>query len=1075
MPPLVRIFLLALCLGFLPSLLLGQPVDTNVRPLSWHQVQRDELHRTDRHRYELRLEPGQFLQVTVACRNVVPILNLLNGTGKNLLEVQFFQAPSNGKLSYHVAQAGLYQLTITSEDDLREAVGRYELTATVTTRPSAEDLAFARALLLQQQYWPLLSQGTAASLQELLKVTQESLPIWQAQGERAYTANALTFMAEAYKAQEQFDPALEHFKQALAILREIGVPARIAGSLIPIGQIYAARSDYRQALEYYLEALVIFEQDKHVNMAGWNLTNIGQVYTAYGEPGQALEYYRRSYAAYDQYQGAATERFTGLGVALSGMANTYLALGEKQQALDHLKQALDHFKNARNRLNEYLAYARMGEIFTSLGDYQQAELYLNQAVQHFRHSQSLAEANALSSLGQYAKAKGDQPQALAALQTALAIRRKLGNRRGQAQALTQIGAVNVLQGQVQNALLHFAEAQTLWQEIGDKYSEGITLNYLGLAYFERQEMTQARTHFQQALTLRRATNDREGEANTLYNLARVDLLEGQFQTAQQQIEAALRLVESVRATVHNEDLRASYLATVKDYYEFYVDLLMQRQRQEPDAGFASAAWRASEMARARSLSETLAATQRQLRQGIPPQLLQREEALQQRLNAKAEYQRKLIGNKARADLLLAAAQEIQTITAELQEARTAIQVGHPQHAALLQAAPLTVKEMQQSLLDEQTLLLSYALGKERSYLWVISPTSISSHELPPRHVIEAAARQVYEQLIAPTEPPDTTALEPSLQKLSELILAPVCRQLGQKRLLIVADGALQYIPFAVLPEVTNAPLIVQHEIIHLPSATSLAVLRREMKGRTPAARTVAVFADPVFTADDPRLLRARHNRKQTSASSELEQALRDIGESSLNLRRLPLTRREAEMISTLVQAADRKTALDFTASRANARQENLRDYRILHFATHGILNSTHPELSGLVLSLVDEHGQAQDGFLRLHEIYNLRLQAELVVLSACQTGLGKDIKGEGLIGLTRGFMYAGAPRVIASLWKVSDKATAEFMQNFYQGMLGEQKLSPAAALRAAQIKVLQQKRWEHPRYWAAFTLQGEWQ
>ena len=146
----------------------------------------------------------------------------------------------------------------------------------------------------------------------------------------------------------------------------------------------------------------------------------------------------------------------------------------------------------------------------------------------------------------------------------------------------------------------------------------------------------------------------------------------------------------------------------------------------------------------------------------------------------------------------------------------------------------------------------------------------------------------------------------------------------------------------------------------------------------------------------------------------------------------------------------------------------------MHFATHGLLNSIHPELSGVVLSLVNKRGEAQDGFLRLNEIYSLKLPVELVVLSACQTGLGKEIRGEGLVGLTRGFMYAGSPRVMASLWKVDDKATSELMKSFYQGMLGSRHLSPAGALRAAQIEMLKQKRWQSPFYWAAFGLQGEW-
>jgi CHAT domain-containing protein len=192
-----------------------------------------------------------------------------------------------------------------------------------------------------------------------------------------------------------------------------------------------------------------------------------------------------------------------------------------------------------------------------------------------------------------------------------------------------------------------------------------------------------------------------------------------------------------------------------------------------------------------------------------------------------------------------------------------------------------------------------------------------------------------------------------------------------------------------------------------------------------------------------------------------------------NLTRLPFSREEAELISAIVPGEAGMKALDFRANRATAMSGELNQYRMIHFATHGLLDSERPELSGLVFSLVDETGKAQDGFLRLHEIYNLRLPAELVVLSACQTGLGKEIKGEGLIGLTRGFMYAGALRVVASLWQVDDVATSELMQRFYRGMLRD-GLRPAAALRAAQIEMWKQRQWQSPYYWGAFVLQGEW-
>ncbi len=189
---------------------------------------------------------------------------------------------------------------------------------------------------------------------------------------------------------------------------------------------------------------------------------------------------------------------------------------------------------------------------------------------------------------------------------------------------------------------------------------------------------------------------------------------------------------------------------------------------------------------------------------------------------------------------------------------------------------------------------------------------------------------------------------------------------------------------------------------------------------------------------------------------------------------MPGTRQEAETIMALVPEGERIESFDFEANRDTVTSRELGKYRILHFATHGFANSQKPELSGIIMSLVDKKGNWQNGFLRLNDIYNLSLPVELVVLSACQTGLGKNIRGEGLVGLTRGFMYAGAPRVVASLWRVDDVATAKLMSQFYQGML-QDGFSAVEALRGAQLQLWQEEGWKSPYYWAAFTLQGEWQ
>jgi CHAT domain-containing protein len=272
-------------------------------------------------------------------------------------------------------------------------------------------------------------------------------------------------------------------------------------------------------------------------------------------------------------------------------------------------------------------------------------------------------------------------------------------------------------------------------------------------------------------------------------------------------------------------------------------------------------------------------------------------------------------------------------------------------------------------------------------------------------------------------------------------------------------------------------------VVSLPSASALAVLRRELAGRSAAPKTLAVLADPVFRPDDSRVVRnARREHLHLGRAEEFSESFsRSIAPLDLRageidprqLNRLRFSEKEAEAIAKLVPEPQRFKALGFAATRSVATGGELAFYRMIHFATHGLIDSRRPELSTLVLSLVNERGEPQNGFLRLHDIYNLELRADLVVLSACQTALGQEIRGEGLVGLTRGFMYAGAARVLASLWSVDDRATSVLMRRFYEHMITD-GLSPAAALRQAQIDMSRDPQWRSPYYWAGFSLQGEW-
>jgi CHAT domain-containing protein len=377
-----------------------------------------------------------------------------------------------------------------------------------------------------------------------------------------------------------------------------------------------------------------------------------------------------------------------------------------------------------------------------------------------------------------------------------------------------------------------------------------------------------------------------------------------------------------------------------------------------------------------------------------------------------------------------------------------------------------------------------------------------SFELPARHQIEETAQQLYlllangnarKQNESRTEQKLRVArveaeYSAAATKLSAMLIAPVTSLLMQKRLVIVADGLLQYIPFSALPDPAAVngdpfrPLIANHEIISLPSLSTLAMQRKEQHVSQQAKHLVAVFADPVFERDDPRVRQAslarssqfNTNRNGKRPAGRYRASLEWDSESEpIKFERLPFTLQEAQAIAAVIPNADIKVAIGFDASLNAILMAQLHQYRVIHFATHAVFNNSHPELSGIVLSLIDKSGRPQNGFLRLNKIYNLDLQADLVVLSACQTALGKAAKGEGLIGLTRGFMYAGAGRVLASLWRINDRSTAELMSYFYEGMF-QQHLTPAAALRSAQIKMWQTNAWRSPHHWAAFIMQGEW-
>lgn len=860
-------------------------------------------------------------------------------------------------------------------------------------------------------------------------------------------ARALNNLGEVCYSLGELRESVGLFERALGVWAEAGGDRRgEALAHLNIGYSLSDLGERRGAAEHYRRSLSLWQSVDDRRGVALAQTALGGVNSFFGDKETALALHRQALGLF-----RALGNRQGEAAALNGIAHAYEDLNEPLSALDHYAQALQLYEQIGNRDFAALNKLYVGRMYYLLGDF----------------------ARALDHYGQ-----------------SLALSREVGDRNIEAHALNGVGMIYEAGGEKGRALAQFEFALSLYHRLGDRRGQAYALNNLGYVYSSLGEWRKALACFRLALPLIRAASDRRGEALTLLNNARAERASGNLEAALALIRESIEIIEMQRAKVKSEDLRTSYFASVHEHYELYIDLLMTLDASSPGASYDAEALLVSERARARALMESLAGARAERQQDEGSPLLKREREVQEQLDAKAEYRMRLLSGKHTEEQEREVARELRALALEYQEIHASIREHSPRLAALTQPESLGVERILRELReDPDTLLLEFSLGEERSYLWVVSAAGIEGHVLPDRATIEKAVGKSYELLTKrqtleelPSGQREEVARAADAEyrtesaALSRMLLGPAAARLGARRLLIVSDGLLQNIPFEALPEPDGSgrPLLLGHEVVGLPSALILSALRQEKERAAP--RTVAVLADPVFDKDDPRVGSPQMGDAPREADGDLARALRDVtgaGPGAYDIPRLPSTRREARAIEALLPSGEALIATDFAASRSQVLGEELSRYRIIHFATHGILDSEHPELSGIILSLVDERGNPQNGFLRLHDIYRLDLSAELVVLSACRTGLGRNVRGEGFMSLTRGFLYAGSKSVVASLWQVDDEATSELMGYFYRGVLKE-GLTPAAALRAAKVEMLKRDDRRAPYFWAGFVLQGEY-
>jgi CHAT domain-containing protein len=943
--------------------------------------------------------------------------------------------------------------------------------------PKRAETAFQNAIALQDKQ-------TGKGLAEAVDLFGQSARLFESAHANDKAANAYVHAGEIYFMLSQYDRARRSFRKALHFGKHPDIRCK---ALSRMARTYATTGPSSLADHYSSEAMNLCEGLSE-NMQAEALEARGEALDYTGQRLNNEDYYVRARNLF-----AAANDKNGQAQALLMLAYHALFSGDKQEeGLDSSAQAMQVWSSMQNRhgiarMRSLLAtfavvrgefetaqcnYKVSRPIFRDIGDKDNEGIVSNglgyvswelgdwqKSLEHYQHARAifarlqdqLGEIEAISGMGKALTALKSYKAVLPLYAAELRLARQMGDPLAVAHALQDIATGYEAESRYAQAETFYRSSLRSFRAANNFYSEGEVLIRLGHLQAAQKRYQQAIVSLEQAKMLEEKIGRIAEIGKVWYELACIYRRLNRLEDAQSAIEHSIEIIEKQRVTISDFDSRASYFASVHLYYALYIQVLMSRHRQEPALGFAEKAFDAAERSKVRSLLDLLSTSA----QDAPC-----DELLQRQLKVD-------LGPEARTTNATSA-------------------------TVPLTPSVLTMQQVQTQIEGDDTIVLEYALGDENSYVWVIDPHHTSSHELPSAQQIKSLVTALRKALLRPQWKDGETVLEYQARahrvyqefqsyswQLSRLLLAPVA--LAQtKRVLIVPDGCLQYIPFAALPLpdplIGKRPLVDSQEVVILPSASALGSLRKAASKRAAPTATAAIFADPVFEADDPRVLtgRAGDGRRYQDRPSTLNNAIRDVGASQY-IARLPASRDEATAITNVFRSKDPQAvhvALDFEASRAYVLADGLTRFRLLHFATHGVVDTRHPEMSGLILSLIDKRGRRQDGYLRLGDIYKLKLSADLVVLSSCDSALGKDLDSEGIIGLPRGFLYAGAKSVIASLWKVNDDATAALMSILYARIKkGE---SPASALRSAQLEMLRDEQWSNPYYWAGFVLQGDY-
>ena len=1007
------------------------------------------------HLFRVNLSKDESARVEVEQRNADIVVAATVGEGKDFARVNVRTSTKGSEPLYLLTETGT-EVRIKVTGATRDSAGLYVIKLVDRHPTTEDDRKLFKAQTLATEANKLAAQGDTSSRKQAWTYFEQALLIWQNMKEDAWRASTLLQMGQLALDLNNSQEARDYFSRAAMLgfnLEDSGLEATARQGLCRIHNTF---NEYGEAVKCVDKLVPYFKSMGDKSEQARLLFEKTRAQRQQGQHAAAITTAQEVIPICHELENKSWE-----ADAYELLGNSFLDLKDKGRAAGAFTQAMLLRRALNDKPAELALQNHVGQLQLALGETEDARTTFTKAL---ALSQSLGDKAMQASLqyhlGELWFAANNNEKALAAYREA----RQLAQfyTKPEVESVVQIGfaRTSLDLNQTADVAAALTRANELVKIHGERLAETQVAFLQCRLATKLNDHPAAREAGQRAYGLAKRIGHYLWEYESLVMSARAANLMGDLAGALKDSEAAFALSESPRRRAYEAEL---FKYGKRPEYSLYLDLLMNENSRKLQAGSEVLAFQLSERLRTNNLLDFLNLAKVDFSAWADPDALRRERELINQIR-QVETQRTQALESRMPDAQLAKLnQQADSLTLQYQKLQKELFDNHPRYALLARPKALNFSEIQ-ALLDEDTALLEYALGTESSTAWYITKTEAKSYTLGPGATIEALAQRLAQ---ASAQPATNTEL--MLRELSKLIIAPLATQFKVKKLWIVPDGALHYVPFAALYEDKTQVLSFRREIAYLPSSYALAFLSDTPPPKRTEGRDLAVVSDPVLQTSDTRIPAAVRGKEKDVYPEALAQMVNDPALADYTKR--ALTRRGVRLNWDELYKGLMFKAYDFNATRANLQAGHFSDFYALHLDVPVFINAQRPELSGFALSLVNAEGQPQPGFVSLADIYQLNLNAQLITLPSARTALGNPARSEGLVALTRGMMYAGVRNVMTSLWEVDREASREFMRLFYENLFA-QKQTPTAALHSAQVVMRNNKRWSAPHYWAGYVVEG---